>query len=335
MNIKDLDKSLRELSPSEIKLKKLLKNKKDKAKIEECFSNEILKDYWVINNSKLMKNSEDISIHKHDRFIEFKKHSHDYLEMMFVYSGSIKQIIEDTDVEIKKGEILLMDMNVEHSIKEAQENDIAINVLIKEEFFNWIFMNQIADNDLISNFIVKALYNKNKFRQFLCFETSKNKRVWDFMINILIEYYENKNGMETAIRSYIVLIFNELLRCYNEYLPSSVINKVESNIYVEIVKYIDKNYNDLNLKDLANYFSYSTDYMGKLIKKVTGNTLTELQKKIKLDKVKYLLKNSDFSIEEIIRKVGYSNLSYFYKQFKEDVGMTPDKYRKNSITLNI
>lgn len=243
MDVKDLDKKLRQLSPSEIELKRLSKYKKDKSyniELEKYFSNKILKDYWIINNSKLMPKTEDISIHKHDRFVEFKKHKHDYLEMMFVYSGSIKQTIEDKDVEIKRGEILLMDMNVEHSIKEAGEYDIAINLLIKKEFFNWIFMNQIADNDLISNFIVKSLYDKNKFKQFLYFKTSNNKKIWDFMINILMEYYENKNGMETAIRSYMVLIFNELLRYYNEYLPSSVIHKIDSNIYTEIIKYIEK-----------------------------------------------------------------------------------------------
>lgn len=68
--------------------------------------------------------------------------------------------------------------------------------------------------------------------------------------------------------------------------------------------------------------------MGKLIKKVTGSTLTELHKKIKLNQAKNLLKNSNFSISDIIAKVGYSNLSYFYKQFKEDTGVTPDEYRK-------
>ncbi|MCI1946409.1 MAG: AraC family transcriptional regulator [Clostridium luticellarii] len=331
MDIEELDRKLRELSHSEMALKKLSKYKVDKnynAQFKKHFSNKIVKNYWVINNSKLMKKSEDISIHKHDRFVEFKSHKHDYLEMMFVYSGSIKQIIEGENIEIKKGEILLMDMNVEHSIKEAKEDDIAVNILIKKEFFNWVFMNQIADNDLISSFIVKSLYEKNKFKQFLYFQTSDNKRIWSFVINILIEYYEKRNGMETAIRSYIVLIFNELLRHYNEYLPSNVVYKIDSSISLEIVNYIQQNYENVTLKTLAEHFNYSTDYMGKLIKKIMGDTLTGLQRKIKLDHAKYLLKNSNFSVSDIISKVGYSNLSYFYRQFKEDTGVTPDEYRK-------
>lgn len=332
MNIQELDKELRKMSSSEKELQTISKYKEDKsynAKLEKYFSDKIKKDQWIINNDKLMEKSQDIAIHKHDRFVKFNKHKHDYLEMMFVYSGSIKQKIEDKNVDIKKGEVVLMDMNVEHSIEEAGENDIAINILIKKEFFDWIFMNEIADNDLISNFIVKALYEKNKFKQFLYFRTSENKKVWKFMIEILIEYYENKNGMETAVRAYIILLFNELLRDYNKYLPNSIVYKIDTNVAVEIMNYIGDNYKNINLKILAEHFNYSTDYMGKLVRKVTGKNLTELEKNIKIDHAKYLLKNTKQSISDVISKVGYSNLSYFYKQFREKTGITPDEYRKN------
>lgn len=319
------------MSPSEKKLRKLSKYKKDKnysKRLEGYFSNETGDNSWVINNSKLMKKSEDISIHKHDRFTRFDKHKHDYLELVFVYSGSIRQIVDDKSIEMKKGEILIMDMNVEHSIEESGENDIAINVLIKKEFFDWVFMNQIADNDLMSNFIVKSLYEKDKFKRFLYFKTSDNKKVWDFMINILMEYYDNKTGMKTAIRAYMILLFNELLRDYNRYLPNNIIYKIDSSATVEIMKYIGNDYRNIVLKDLAEHFNYSTDYMGKLVKKITGKTFNELRRDIRMRRAKYLLKNSNMSISDVISRVGYSNLSYFYKQFREDTGITPDEYRK-------
>jgi YesN/AraC family two-component response regulator len=331
VDIGDLDKKLREMSPSEKKLRKLSKYKKDKnysKRLEGYFSNETGDNSWVINNSKLMKKSEDISIHKHDRFTRFDKHKHDYLELVFVYSGSIRQIVDDKSIEMKKGEILIMDMNVEHSIEESGENDIAINVLIKKEFFDWVFMNQIADNDLMSNFIVKSLYEKDKFKRFLYFKTSDNKKVWDFMINILMEYYDNKTGMKTAIRAYMILLFNELLRDYNRYLPNNIIYKIDSSATVEIMKYIGNDYRNIVLKDLAEHFNYSTDYMGKLVKKITGKTFNELRRDIRMRRAKYLLKNSNMSISDVISRVGYSNLSYFYKQFREDTGITPDEYRK-------
>ncbi len=219
MNVSNLDVILKKFTDIENKTYDLYKSEMNKnlnIELKEHFSNKFKNDSWVINNKKLMKDSEVISIHKHDRFVKFSKHKHDYLEMMFVYSGSIKQEIEGKKIIIEKGEILLLDMNVEHSIEKASENDIAINILIKKEFFDWIFMSQIADNDLISNFIVKALYGKNEFKQYINFKTSENHKVYNFMMQILMEYYDKKNGMETAIRAYIMLLFNELLRDYQK-----------------------------------------------------------------------------------------------------------------------
>jgi AraC-type DNA-binding domain-containing proteins len=331
MNIVELDERLKQLNHMEKEIDNLYKTKNNKDyndKLKEYFSSKLKNDLWVINNEKLMSESEVIAIHKHDRFIKFDKHKHDYLEMMFVYSGNIKQQIEGKEVLIQKGEIILLDMNVEHSIEAAQEDDIAVNILIKKEFFDWIFMSQIAYNDLISNFIVQALYGKNEFKQYIHFKTSENDKVWNFMIQILSEYYDKKNGMETAIRAYILLLFNELLRDYQKYLSSQMVYKIDSTISTEILNYININYKDITLKSMSEHFSYNSDYIGKLIKKVTGKTLTELIKEKKLKQAEYLLQNTKMSVADIVTEIGYSNVSYFYRQFKEEIGVTPDEYRK-------
>jgi AraC-like DNA-binding protein len=277
-----------------------------------------------------MKESEVISIHKHDRFIKFDKHKHDYFEMFFVYSGSIRQEIEGKTLEIRNGEILLLDMNVEHSIEPAGENDIGINILIKKEFFDWIFMRQIAYNDLISDFVVKAIYSKDKFKQYLHFKTSKNDKIWYLIIQILLEYYEQRNGMETAIRAYMLLLFNELLRDYEKHLSKRIVYEIDSKINTEIMNYINEHYKTASLKSMAEYFNYSTDYLGKLIKKITGKSLTRLIKDKKLEHAQYLLKNTEMPIVDIVTEVGYSNVTYFYKQFKDERGVTPDEFRRKS-----
>jgi len=331
MNIIELDERLKHLNDIEKKAYVLYKTEMDinlNIELKGHFSNKVKNDLWIINNKKLMNESEVISIHKHDRFIKFDKHKHDYLEMMFVYSGKIKQEIEGEKVVIEKGEILLLDMNVEHSIEVAGVSDIAINVLIKKEFFDWIFMSQIADNDLISNFVVEAIYGKNEFKQYIHFKTSKNEKVCNFMLQILMEYYDKKNGMETAIRAYIMLLFNELLRDYKKYLSIDMVTKIDSTISTEILNYINSNYKDITLKNMADHFSYNPDYIGKLVKKIIGKTLTELVKEKKIKQAEYLLHNTKMSVIDVITEVGYSNVSYFYRQFKEQVGVTPDEYRK-------
>ena len=64
-----------------------------------------------------------------------------------------------------------------------------------------------------------------------------------------------------------------------------------------------------------------------IIRKNTGLTYSEyiLNKKLKL--AINLLKNSNLSINNIIKEVGYINKSYFYKVFTNKYSMTPQEFR--------
>ncbi len=323
VTVEELDKRLRTMNEVEEAYRGATQTR-----LKTYFSNENPTDAWIINSDKLMGDGEVISIHKHDRFVAFDHHRHDYLEMLFVYSGSIRQHIDGKDLTIKKGEIFLLDMNMEHSIYEAGEEDIAINILIKKEFFDSFFMKQVAYNDVISNFVVKAIYGKKDVKQYIYFQTSENTYIWDFMIQLLIEYYEQRNGMETAIRAYMLLIFNELFRSYEKHLSQSMVNAIDTSISSEIVNYINEHFKELSLTSMAKAFNYHPDYLGKIIKKMTGSSLTTLVKERKLDYAGYLLEHTQMPVSDVVAEIGYSNTSYFYKQFKKKFGATPDQIRK-------
>ncbi|WP_416888003.1 helix-turn-helix domain-containing protein [Muricoprocola aceti] len=49
---------------------------------------------------------------------------------------------------------------------------------------------------------------------------------------------------------------------------------------------------------------------------------------VRINKAKSYLANTDYSIEIISQKVGYSSISSFSRFFKNNVGMSPLKYRK-------
>lgn len=322
MTLLELDKKLKELNGFEKELMSL-----GQSDVKLLFSKASSNDFWKINSEKLMLRDEEIAIHKHDRFIEFSSHNHDYLEMMFVYSGESRHIINGEEIVLIKGDILLMDMDTSHSIKAALSDDIAINILMKREFFNTFFMNQIAYNDKLTSFVVDAIYGTETVNRHLCFNSNGNKKIWDLIINVLLEYYEKKNGSETAIRAYILLLFNELIRNYHKYLDNHVIEKVGESVLIEIASYIDENYKTLTLKNMAKVFNYNPDYLGKQIKKMTGVTLKNLVKKRKIKEAAKLLRNTKLSILDILKIIHYSNVSYFYKQFRIEYNMTPDEYR--------
>jgi len=322
MTYSQLDEKLRALSIFEKEIQNL-----DSRDVKARFSSLEDQDHWIINSDKLMPKDEEIAIHKHDRFVEFSEHKHDYLEMMFVYSGQIIHRIQGQKLTLHKGELLLMDMATSHSIEVAGEEDIAINLLMKRDFFDSFFLNQIAYNDKLTSFVVEAISSRS-LNTYLHFKSGENNKIWQLILEVLYEYYEQRNGMDTAIRANMLLLFNELIRNYHHYLDDRIVKKVEASVSVDIASYIDENYKTLTLKEMAHVFNYNSDYLGKQIKKLMGSSLKELVKSRKLKEAAKLLRNTDQSISEILDQINYSNASYFYKQFRSDYGMTPDEYRK-------
>ena len=61
----------------------------------------------IINANKLLEQGKIITIRPHTRFIHFPKHTHDYIEVIYMCSGSTTHIINDNKVVLEKGEMML------------------------------------------------------------------------------------------------------------------------------------------------------------------------------------------------------------------------------------
>lgn len=96
---------------------------------------------------------------------------------------------------------------------------------------------------------------------------------------------------------------------------------------VEIMNYIQANYIDITLEDLAEKFYLSKPYISKYIKEKSGITFGEMVKKIRMKKAKSLLKGSNMTVENIALSVGYQNVEHFNRLFKKAYNMTPIQFR--------
>ncbi|HHY82408.1 MAG TPA: response regulator [Clostridiales bacterium] len=98
---------------------------------------------------------------------------------------------------------------------------------------------------------------------------------------------------------------------------------------IEVLKkYMHENYSkDLTVSDIAEKAYLSPCYANYIFKRETGVTLIEYLTRIRIEKARYLLKNSLLKVYEIAEKVGYKSNSYFITVFKEHCKMTPLEYR--------
>ena len=95
-----------------------------------------------------------------------------------------------------------------------------------------------------------------------------------------------------------------------------------------IIAQIHKNYNqNLTLNSIADDINYSLPYISKLFKEKTGISFRLYLQKTRIEEACRLLSNTDEKIFSIAKMVGYSDVDFFSKIFKEHMGITPQQFR--------
>lgn len=84
----------------------------------------------------------------------------------------------------------------------------------------------------------------------------------------------------------------------------------------------------ISLEKTALTIHVSKDYIGKIFKQVTGYNLKQYITNVKMEHAKYLIKLGYYKNYEVCEKLGYSNVDYFCRLFKNYTGYTPMEFRK-------
>ena len=107
-------------------------------------------------------------------------------------------------------------------------------------------------------------------------------------------------------------------------------NSDEQTTVKYLKEYVENNYiYDISMQEAAEEMGYSDAYFSKLFKQYFNQNFTAYLTEYRIKKAKELLGNTNNSIKDISRMVGYTDSNYFAKIFKRIVGEIPSKYREN------
>jgi AraC-like DNA-binding protein len=98
-----------------------------------------------------------------------------------------------------------------------------------------------------------------------------------------------------------------------------------------ILQFIGTHYTDpeLNMATVAARIGADREKINEILKTELGMTFTGYANKLRLTEAARLLKDNDGTpIADIAYSVGYANVSYFNKLFKEEYGCTPGAFRR-------
>ncbi|MFU1798130.1 response regulator [Paenibacillus azoreducens] len=99
----------------------------------------------------------------------------------------------------------------------------------------------------------------------------------------------------------------------------------------EITDYVSSKLEQkITLIEVAAHFGFSPNYLGQLFKTETNILFSDFLNQLRMKRVCELLLDPTLKIYEIAERVGYKNMIYFNRQFKQSMGMSPGEYRKKN-----
>ncbi len=99
---------------------------------------------------------------------------------------------------------------------------------------------------------------------------------------------------------------------------------------VEKVKQLarERYHQNINLRLIASEIYLNPTYLGHLFATQEGVSFSQYLLSLRMESAKQLLQRTDKKIYEIAAEVGYREIDWFYKKFRDDTGMSPGEYRE-------
>lgn len=121
-----------------------------------------------------------------------------------------------------------------------------------------------------------------------------------------------------------------------DFVADKILGQIVDWFYGQVVGFLgnffaemDEHYSfNITLQTLSTIACMSESKMKKLFKSVYNMSITEYIQRKRISVAEHMLIQTDLTIAEISRIVGYSNPSRLIEIFKRYYGFTPSKYRK-------
>ena len=246
----------------------------------------------------------------------YSQHIHLGIEILLIIKGEIKVTVNQNSYHLDENDLLLINANHVHSYKGDKEN-VVLTLKIPFSLIEQHYQN-IHDCyfDLNSSKADNGLY--------LLFD-----QIRQLLAEILIAYYQKKDGREIEINSLIYQFLTLLIRNFKTtHFGREKLADREDERISEILAFIEKNYRKpISLEEIAKQQYLSLYYLSRYFKQAVGVSFSHYLKKVRLRSAVHELIYTSHNIMQVALNNGFPNVKAFNKAFKDMYNQTPVEYR--------
>ena len=249
-------------------------------------------------------------------------HTRDCAELVCQWAGRGRYRINDRNVELERGDLLLLGQNTLLEIPPQDQDALAVRFFIKRELLGDTLRFLGSEETPLRGFVLKCLGQETPYG-YLHFRVGGVKQVENLTENLILHFLENPASRRAIPMFTLGLLFVQLL----DHTERLTIGIREHQAVLRVLQYIETNYAQGTLTQAAELLHCDVSWLSREIRRRTGRTFTELVQERRLNQAAWLLKNTRQRVSDIALSVGYENISYFHRIFASRFGLSPKKYR--------
>ena len=254
------------------------------------------------------------------------RHDHDFYELVYVTEGYCLHSVEDLSTLLTEGDIFILRPGVRHKysgnritrIYNCVFGESAVDAYVEElrglPGMDLLFRQESAPNPPLLHLTL-----------------SERKLFLRLITSMYEECKAHPLGWRIRLRNQLASLLVEYSRALCAHGDSGKGDNAYPAYVRQALSVIDAQYSDcdLSVHRIAAQVGVSDDYLSRQFRQVTGISTQEYLRRYRFARAMGLLQ-ANCSIGDTAMQVGFRSLSYFSREFTQELGITPSRYKKQN-----
>ncbi len=237
-------------------------------------------------------------------------HWHEGVEILYCIGGSACVIYDMEPHQMEAGVFVVIPSGAIHYISPHKEGDCQYYCLIVQpaQFPETLFPLESTSPDPV---ITDSVMNR-------------------FFQQIIGEMVEKRPYYKEAVTAYIRLLFTEIFR-YHCHPAKNTASVRQQEAVKQGILYLRTHFREkITIDTVCSYLGFSKYYYCHMFKKVTGRSMMDYVLFLRCSNARRLLESGRHSIAECAAQSGFTDVSYFTRVFKAQMGKLPSAIQAES-----
>lgn len=250
-------------------------------------------------------------------------HWHDGVELIHVLAGGMRCFINDIELDLQPGDFCFINSRQMHVADSGEHGDYRANIVILDPAL-------MTRNDTLFGQYVKPIIENEDFTHFHLLASTGSAVELCRLVDEITELKTNKPpAYELTIIGLLHLAFSRIYLAYTAENAEVYPTNHDASTQRRMSQYIYDHFAEkITLDDIAAAGNVSRSKCSKVFKHYLQKSPIDFLNLYRLEVASRLLKNTTESVSRISSACGFSQQSYFDRQFGRAYGCTPREYRE-------